>query len=191
VTGRSLPWDWYPGTVPDGVVLDDTAYVETTFSFLLCRSEQVPAVTYGRGAASYLGTMFDLGPQARVSIGDYALVHGVRIICDEEVVIGRYSLLSWNVVLMDTYRSARDPQLRREHLRGMPGTRPPVLSGSDRPRPVVLGANVWIGFGAVVLPGVQIGDGAVVGAKSVVTEDVAAYTVVAGNPARPVRELTP
>ena len=54
--------------------------------------------------------------------------------------------------------------------------------------PVVIGSDVWIGRGAIVLPGVTIGDGAVVGAGSVVTKDVPARTVVVGNPARPVRE---
>jgi maltose O-acetyltransferase len=47
---------------------------------------------------------------------------------------------------------------------------------------------VWIGTGAIILPGVTIGDGAVVGAGSVVTSDVKSGTVVAGNPARVIAE---
>lgn len=53
--------------------------------------------------------------------------------------------------------------------------------------PVSIGADVWLGTGVVVLPGVRIGDGAVVGANSVVTKDVAAMAVVAGVPARCLR----
>lgn len=56
-----------------------------------------------------------------------------------------------------------------------------------RARPVTIGNDVWIGHGAVVLPGVTIGDGAVVGANAVVTKDVAPYSVVAGAPARVLR----
>ncbi len=52
---------------------------------------------------------------------------------------------------------------------------------------VVIGHDVWIGHGAVVMPGISIGNGAVVGANAVVTQDVAAYAIVAGVPARPVR----
>lgn len=55
----------------------------------------------------------------------------------------------------------------------------------------VIGADVWIGSEAWILPGVTIGPGAIIAAKAVVTRDVAPYTVVAGNPARPVRDRFP
>lgn len=51
----------------------------------------------------------------------------------------------------------------------------------------VVGNDVWLGYGATVLPGVTIGDGAIVGAKAVVSRDVPSYAIVAGNPARVVR----
>jgi maltose O-acetyltransferase len=58
-------------------------------------------------------------------------------------------------------------------------------SGLEFGRPVRIGSDVWIGGAAIILPGVTIGDGAVVGAGSVVTRDVGAGVTVAGNPARP------
>jgi maltose O-acetyltransferase len=57
--------------------------------------------------------------------------------------------------------------------------------GLEFGRPVAIGSNVWIGGGAIILPGVTIGDDAVIGAGSVVTRDVAAGVTVVGNPARP------
>jgi len=75
---RKLSWDWYPGTIPKNVVVDDTAYIETTFSFQFYRSRLPGGVQYGRGASTYLGTMFDVGRKTR-DIGEYALVHGARI----------------------------------------------------------------------------------------------------------------
>jgi len=64
----------------------------------------------------------------------------------------------------------RDPDVRR--------------SGREFGRPVAIGADVWIGGGAIILPGVSIGDGATIGAGSVVTRDVAPRTIIMGNPAR-------
>jgi acetyltransferase-like isoleucine patch superfamily enzyme len=57
--------------------------------------------------------------------------------------------------------------------------------------PIVIEADAWLGAGCVILPGVRIGGGAVVGANSVVVEDVPPLHVVAGQPARIIRQLTP
>jgi len=186
---RRLSWDWYPGTIPDNVVMDETAYVETTFSFHLYRSQESVGVRIGRGASTYLGTMFDAGPRARISLGDYALVHGARIICDAEVDIGPYALISWNVVLMDTYRLPLDAPLRRRELERVALRSPRSFAAPVPARPVRIGANVWIGFDSCILPGVTVGEGAIVGARAVVTDDVPPYTIVAGNPARVIRRL--
>ena len=186
---RKLPWDWFPGSIPHNVVVDKTAYIETTFSFSFFRSGLPGGVEVGRGASTYLGAMFDVGPRGRVKLGQYALVHGARIICDSEIVIGDYALISWNVVLMDTYRVPFDSQARRRELERVPG-RPVRLAQAEVPaRPICIQRNVWIGFEACVLPGVTIGEGSVVGARSVVAEDVPPFTMVAGNPARVIRHL--
>ncbi|WP_288056803.1 DapH/DapD/GlmU-related protein [Xylanibacter rodentium] len=58
-------------------------------------------------------------------------------------------------------------------------------------KPVHIGKNAWIGAGATILPGVTIGDNAVVGAASVVTKDVPADTIVAGNPAKFIKRIPP
>ncbi|MFE1599122.1 sugar O-acetyltransferase [Methylobacterium sp. ID0610] len=67
----------------------------------------------------------------------------------------------------------RDPEQRRALL--------------ENGRPVRIGRNCWIGAGALILPGVTVGDDAIIGAGSVVTRDVPAGATVVGNPARPVR----
>jgi carbonic anhydrase/acetyltransferase-like protein (isoleucine patch superfamily) len=186
---RLVEGDWFPGSIPDNVVVHETAYIETSFSFFLFRSERPGGVTYGRGASTYLGTMFDVGPEGRVALGDYALVHGARIICDSEIVIGDYALISWNVVLMDNYRLPLEERQRRLELEQLGAGDRRILSGRVPATPIVIERNVWIGFDSCILPGVTIGEGSIVGAKSVVVESIPPFTVAAGNPARIVRSL--
>lgn len=186
---RTIPWDWYPGTVPENVAIDETAYVETTFSFYFYRSEQTPGVRIGRGASTYLGTMFDVGTKGRVTLGEFALVHGARIICDSEINIGDFALISWNVVLMDTYRVPINAHERRRELEQLPFRQFRQAAAEVPSSPINIQRNVWIGFDSCVLPGVTIGEGSIVGARSLVTKDIPPYTVVAGNPARIIRRL--
>jgi len=63
------------------------------------------------------------------------------------------------------------------------------IQGWEVAKPIVIEDNVWLGGAAVLLPGVRIGRNAVVGAGAVVTRSVPANTIVAGNPARVIREL--
>ncbi|WP_100011325.1 sugar O-acetyltransferase [Lentibacillus sediminis] len=62
-------------------------------------------------------------------------------------------------------------------------------SGVEFGKPVTIGDNVWIGGGSIVNPGVDIGNNAVIGSGSVITKDVPDHVVVAGNPARVIKEL--
>jgi acetyltransferase-like isoleucine patch superfamily enzyme len=188
---RKLPWDWYPGRVPRNVFLHEEAYLETSYSFQLFRSELPDAIRIGRGASVYLGVMFDLGPQARVTIGDFSLLNGSRIICDSSITIGDHCLISWNTVLMDTRRIPRDPAERRKVLEAAIATPSRRFETASPSHPIQIGNNVWIGFDACILPGVTIGDGSIVGARSVVINDVPPCSVVAGNPARIIRRLNP
>lgn len=63
-----------------------------------------------------------------------------------------------------------------------------VADAWDNRGDIVIGSDVWIGFEAVILSGVTVGDGAVIGARAVVTKDVPPYTIVGGVPAKPIRK---
>ena len=63
-----------------------------------------------------------------------------------------------------------------------------VAQAWDQKGDIIIGNDVWIGYEAVILPGVTIGDGAVIGCRAVVTKDVPPYTIVGGVPAKPIRK---
>ncbi len=110
-----------------------------------------------------------------ITIGDYVYVNVLCTILDcNEVHIGNHVMIGPNVQI---YTPAHD--LRAEAR----------IQGWEVARPVVIEDNVWIGGGAILLPGATIGRNAVVGAGSVVSRDVPANTLVAGNPARVLREI--
>jgi acetyltransferase-like isoleucine patch superfamily enzyme len=109
---------------------------------------------------------------ATLVIGDGVFINsGVSILARSEIEIGENSIVAENAMITDTdlYEIDEGAGVRTKRIR--------------------LGRNVWIGRGATVLPGVTIGDHSVVGAAAVVTKPVPARQVVAGNPARLVREL--
>ena len=166
---RTLPDDWYPGTIPDNVVCEKTSYIGSSYNFSRYHSEREVGVRLGHSTA-LCNTILDMGPRGTISIGDHSLVTDAYIICDSEIEIGSYVLISWFVVLMDTYRGARKE----------------TSSAQQRIR---LGDKSWIGFEACILPGVTVGEGSIVGARAVVCEDVPPYSIVAGNPAKVIRSV--
>lgn len=109
----------------------------------------------------------------------------------ERLIIGRYCAIASGVrfLLPGANHADRGPSTFPFGIFGPPWaerTMDLVTSAQSR-GDTVIGNDVWIGYQALVLPGVTVGHGAVVAAASVVAADVAPYTVVAGNPARSVR----
>lgn len=107
---------------------------------------------------------------------------------DAKVIIGSYCSISRGVVLVTggihpTNWIALYPFRIKWNMPGAYGDGTPSTRGG-----IVIGSDVWIGTDAMIMSGVNIGDGAVVAARSVVTRDVEPYTIVAGAPARPVRK---
>jgi len=102
-----------------------------------------------------------------------------HIACVGEVVIEEEVLTADRVFIGDTYHGYEDPHLA-------------ILDQPmAHPRPVRIGRGAFLGIGAIVLPGVTVGEQAYVAAGAVVTGDVAARTMVLGNPARTVRRYDP
>ena len=135
------------------------------------------------------GEILALG-KGRCELGHHSFLGpGSRIWCSESVTIGSHVLISHLVDIHDSNSHSMDWRQRREEGVGLFERGEPQTGEGVATRPVTIEDDVWLGFKSSILPGITIGRGAVVAACSVVTKDVAPFTLVAGNPARVVREL--
>ena len=110
----------------------------------------------------------------KVSLGDYSGI-GVNAKINGRCTIGSYVMMGEDCTII-----SRNHQFSRTDI-------PMMEQGFDEDKPVVIGNDVWIGDRVMILPGVHIGDGAIVGAGSVVTHSIPAGAIAVGNPARVIR----
>lgn len=113
-----------------------------------------------------------IGP--RVVIGDYSGI-GVNALIADEVYIGDYVMMGPDCIIYTNNHDFSDINT------------PMMFQGKTKQCPVHIGNDVWIGSRVTIMPGVNIGNGVVIGASAVVTKDVPDYAVVAGVPARVVK----
>jgi len=129
-----------------------------------------------RGNPTRLCTWTTEGREGRITIGDYVLISpGTQIIASESISIGSNTMFASGCYVSDS--DWHDTYDRTREL--------------DKHAPIVIGENCWLGVRTIVCKGVTIGDNSIVGAGSVVTRDIPANCIAAGNPARVVRELDP
>jgi len=111
-----------------------------------------------------------------IHIGDRSTIgHNSVLVSRDRIQIGSDCMLAAFCYVLDVDHEFADPEK-------------PIPQQGLRIKPVIVGNDVWVGAGTFILRGVTIGDGAVVAANSVVTEDVPPYTVVAGCPARVIKQ---
>lgn len=118
---------------------------------------------------------FDYGTNIVLGAGVFLNVN-TTIIDTCKVYIGARTMFGPNVSLYSGCHPL-DPELRNG------------LRGPEMGKEICIGEDCWIGGNAIVLPGVKVGSGSVVGAGSVVTKDVLEFTVVAGNPAKKIKDV--
>lgn len=187
---RRVEEDWWPKPIPPSVSWGDGFYCETAQIFRFTRSEKQPAVELGNNVSCYAGCSFSIGKNGSCKVGDFTLLNGALIMAEECVEIGSYCLISWNVGIADSDFHPIDPAQRKlDALALAPFHEPRLPRPSIRTAPVRIADNVWIGMGALILKGVEIGENSVVAAGSIVTKSVPANVVVAGNPAVIVKQL--
>ena len=158
-------------------------------------------IEIGDDVIVYYNSEFSVSGKGSIKIGDYCTFgSNLRLYCKENISIGNFVLIYWNVFITDYDAHSlnfeeRQNEIIYSHNRLFPRfSRKKVYSESEfkiffSSRPVIIEDNVWIGYNAVILKGVRVGKGSVVGARAVVTKDVPPYSIVAGNPAKVVKQI--
>lgn len=160
------------------------------------RFKGIPVIQVQKGANVFLGNNVTLNSRnygyhasmhspvklmadregAVIWVGDNTRINGACLHAYVEIRVGKNCLIAANVQIIDSNGhdfSFFDPSMR--------------ISTTSEGRPVIIEDNVWIGLNSIILPGVRIGQGAVIGANTVVSRDVPPMVVFAGNPGRVVR----
>ncbi|MDV5169161.1 acyltransferase [Photobacterium rosenbergii] len=141
------------------IAIDSGCYIE---------SSNFPA--FPSGITKLTSVSVNDRPFGKIIIGKGCVLQGTSICAYDKVSIGNNVIFGPNTVIMDCSGHALS---NRGH--------PDELDNVNA-KPVTIGNDVWIGYGCIVLPGVSIGDDAVIGAGSVVTKDIPANCMAAGNP---------
>ena len=129
-------------------------------SRLICRGATI-------SETAELGTVVANGNKSNLKVGDFSFLGQVELALHDRIEIGNYVCINDGVKLLSASHKLDDPLWNHKKA------------------PICIGNYAWIATNAIILPGVRIGEGAVVGAGAVVSKDVMPYHVVTGNPARP------
>jgi acetyltransferase-like isoleucine patch superfamily enzyme len=117
-------------------------------------------------------------PQGQIIIGEHVALNGTAITAKKKVEIGAETMIAANVIIVDSdFHATWPPEAR--------------WSNSTAPfdQDVHIGRSVWIGMNSIILKGTRIGDNSIIGAGSVVSGEIPANCVAAGNPAKIIRFL--
>lgn len=131
-----------------------------------------------------------------IEIGNHTYIGGSTFISRSRISIGSNVTIAWGCTVYDHDSHSLDYKLRRkdidDELRDIRNGVNFIQNkdwGCVNSKPIRICDDAWIGMNCIILKGVTIGEGAIVGAGSVVTKDVPAWTLVAGNPARVIKSL--
>ena len=183
--------DWHPDPLPHNIELDEMCYPDTAYSFTTFFSKKPVGFKLGYASGNYGHSSFTTGVNGIIDVGKFVVLQGIRIVCNLSVTIKDHCMFSWGCVITDSWITD-ETFFSKEQKRAMLTE---TANSYNRhlefvnPKPILIEENVWVGFGAIILPGVTIGRGAVIGCQTIVSKDIPPYAVAVGNPARIIKYL--
>lgn len=152
-------------------------------------------VTIGKNCHITASFVFEI-QTGKIIIGDRSFIGGGVFICIDEIIIGNDVMFSWGCTVTDNNSHSHIWSERKndvmEWKRGLDENKIGLYKdwSNVKKGKVIIKDKAWIGFNCIILKGITIGEGAIIGAGSVVTKDVPDWTIVGGNPAKFIREIS-
>lgn len=143
-----------------------------------------PKKNINLGKRSYIAPGSKIyGTQVNIN-NDNGVLENLLVIGSHPLTIGKYCAIAGHLTIITSNHIMNKPNIQAKFQNELFQD-----SMDDRTKgPVTIGNNVWIGKHVIILPGINIGNGAVLGAGSVITKSVEPFTIVAGNPAKVIRK---
>jgi maltose O-acetyltransferase len=176
-------------------IFSESAFIESSVRLLpTAKVENLannPNLIYIGDNSVIRGKLLVFAHCGKIQIGkDCYVGEDTRIWSADSIKIGDRVFISHNVNVHDTNSHSTDATLRYHHFLAIMSTGHPEANDYDiESEPILIEDDVWIGFNSTILKGVKIGKGSIVAACSVVTKNVPEFVIVAGNPAKVVKEL--
>lgn len=184
----------FPASAMNYVEQEDSIFLED-FKVWVHNPQREKYVTAGRDCMLNCSILFESG-KGHVSFGNNVFIGQSTILCSNSVVFENNIFVAWGCYFYDHDSHSLDYKERRNDLaQQVKDYREGVLFiqnknwDSVNTKPIRICEDAWIGMNVIILKGVTIGRGAIVAAGSVVTKDVAAWTLVGGNPAQFIKNI--
>jgi acetyltransferase-like isoleucine patch superfamily enzyme len=181
--GKPIEGDWCHFPIPSNIEVGESSVFDTSFCFKQYFSKLPLGLKVGKNV-TIKSSVLATEDNGYIEIGDNTIISNASIAAYNKIIIGSYVYIAGGVNIVDTDFHPIDPASRLADTIALS----PAGDKSSRPlfqsKPVVIEDDVWIGFNATILKGVKIGRGSIIQPGSVVSKDIPAGSVVAGNPAQ-------
>ena len=182
-------------TAKENLQIDSSSHLSNSFSI----RQDVPSVEQRLiiGKDCIIGGQFIFeSSEGKITIGNHSFIGSSTFISRSSITIGNNVTIAWGSTIYDHDSHSLDYMERRKDIDDELAdlrSKQNMIAHKNwdvvNSKPIKICDDAWIGMNCIILKGVTIGEGAIVGAGSVVTKDVPAWTVVAGNPAKVVKTL--
>lgn len=160
-------------------------YAKVQYRHIHCKTDSKLIV--GKGSIIEAAIFFEK-ENAELHIGNNTFIGGSRILCSDKIMIGNDVLISFDTTIVDHDSHSIFFKHRKNDVKNWYQNKKDWTHVNRNP--ILIEDKAWIGMCSIILKGITIGTGAIVGAGSVVTRDVPPWTIVAGNPAKIIRQLS-